>query len=116
MIRCRVMECSKQDKKRTPADWMEWQTNALAPRILMPHKKAVVKAREFIAKQRMFFALSVVRTFKVMVVWNRKETSLMRKSNSSSHPPLRYLLFVIMSKIERHLLKPNWSCWAKRLR
>ncbi len=49
-ISCQVREGSKPDKNRTPLDWMEWQANALAPRILMPEKQTRVKIEELIAK------------------------------------------------------------------
>lgn len=51
-IRCNVVEGEKPENKRTPEDWMEWQANALTPRILMPLKTAGMKAEEFIAKHK----------------------------------------------------------------
>ena len=49
-ISCQVIEGAKPEKNRTPLDWMEWQANALAPRILMPEKQTRVKIEELIAK------------------------------------------------------------------
>lgn len=49
-ISCQVREGSKDEKNRTPFDWMEWQANALAPRILMPEKQTRVKIEELIVK------------------------------------------------------------------
>ncbi|WP_246234885.1 DUF2800 domain-containing protein [Bacillus aquiflavi] len=49
-ISCQVREGARPEKNRTPLDWMEWQANALAPRILMPEKQTRVKIEELIAK------------------------------------------------------------------
>lgn len=49
-ISCQVQEGTRPEKNRTPLDWMEWQANALAPRILMPEKQTRVKIEELIAK------------------------------------------------------------------
>ena len=49
-ISCQVIEGAKPEKNRTPLDWMEWQANALAPRILMPEKQTRAKIEELIAK------------------------------------------------------------------
>lgn len=51
-ISCQVREGAKPEKNRTPLDWMEWQANALAPRILMPEKQTRVKIDELIAKHQ----------------------------------------------------------------
>lgn len=51
-IRCSVVEGEKSSNERTPEDWMEWQANALAPRILMPIKMVKIKAEEIIARQK----------------------------------------------------------------
>lgn len=51
-IRCQVVESRKKDNERSPADWMEWQANALAPRILMPYLQTGAKARELIQMQK----------------------------------------------------------------
>lgn len=48
-ISCKVNEGTKQDDKRSPLDWMEWQANALAPRILMPAAPTRAKIDELIA-------------------------------------------------------------------
>ena len=50
LISCRVDEGSSSDKHRTSYDWMEWQANALAPRILMPYAQAKSKAAEFFSR------------------------------------------------------------------
>ena len=55
-ISCRVIESAKPEKNRTPLDWMEWQANALAPRILMPEKQTRVKIEELIAKNKRFYS------------------------------------------------------------
>lgn len=49
-ISCQVREGAQSEKNRTPVDWMEWQANALAPRILMPEKQTRIKIEELIAK------------------------------------------------------------------
>ncbi|MEB6113921.1 ImmA/IrrE family metallo-endopeptidase [Kurthia gibsonii] len=49
-ISCQVREGAEDERNRTPLDWMEWQANALAPRILMPEKQTRVKIEELIAK------------------------------------------------------------------
>ncbi|MBB4825012.1 DNA-binding XRE family transcriptional regulator [Sporosarcina luteola] len=51
-ISCQVREGAKPEKNRTPLDWMEWQANALAPRILLPEKQTRVKIEELIAKYK----------------------------------------------------------------
>lgn len=51
-IRCQVQEGIRPEKNRTPLDWMEWQANALAPRILMPLKQARQKIEELIEKNK----------------------------------------------------------------
>jgi len=50
-ISCQVSETPRETKnrKRTDTEWMEWHANALAPRILMPHKPFKQKADELIA-------------------------------------------------------------------
>lgn len=47
-IVCRVYEGTKQDKDRSPYDWMEWQASHLAPRILMPREQTRIKAEELL--------------------------------------------------------------------
>ena len=47
-ISCQVQEGNKPEGERTPLDWMEWQANALAPRILMPAKQTGQKIEELI--------------------------------------------------------------------
>lgn len=51
-IRCTVVEGTRADNERTPEDWMEWQANALAPRILMPFMMAKAKVEEIIAQNK----------------------------------------------------------------
>jgi len=51
-IRCQVQEGIRPENNRTPLDWMEWQANALAPRILMPVKQTRQKTEELIEKNR----------------------------------------------------------------
>lgn len=51
-IRCTVVEGTRADRERTPEDWMEWQANALAPRILMPFRMAKAKTEEIIAQNK----------------------------------------------------------------
>lgn len=47
-IKCYVQEITpvdfQQSKKRNPLEWMEWQANALAPRILMPYEMFSIRA------------------------------------------------------------------------
>lgn len=45
-IQCQVQEGQKEEKKRTPLEWMEWQANALTPRILMPEAQTRAKNKE----------------------------------------------------------------------
>lgn len=51
-IKCQVVGGIKDSKSTTATDWMEWQANALAPRIQMPYTQAKVKAAEFIRKYK----------------------------------------------------------------
>ena len=51
-IICRVQEGTRPENMRSPLEWMEWQANALAPRILMPAKQTRQKIEELIAKNR----------------------------------------------------------------
>ena len=51
-ISCQVQEGIRPEKNRTPLDWMEWQANALAPRILMPIRQARRKIEELIEKNK----------------------------------------------------------------
>jgi DNA-binding XRE family transcriptional regulator len=55
-ISCRVIESAKPENNRTPLDWMEWQANALAPRILMPERQTRTKIEELIAKNKRFYS------------------------------------------------------------
>lgn len=47
-INCNVSEITKKKDKWTPEDWMEWQANGIAPRILMPRKTTYQKAQDLI--------------------------------------------------------------------
>ena len=49
-IKCLVVGGVKDTKVWTPTDWMEWQANALTPRIQMPFTQAKVKAAELIGE------------------------------------------------------------------
>jgi hypothetical protein len=54
VIRCQVVEGNRIEKRRTPLDWMEWQANALAPRILMPADQFRTMAEKYIQQQKDF--------------------------------------------------------------
>lgn len=54
-IKCMVIGGVKGNKTRTATDHMEWQANALAPRIQMPIVQFKTKARELIEKCRLEF-------------------------------------------------------------
>ncbi len=47
-IQCQVSGGIKRGTARSATDWMEWQANALAPRIQMPYHATKIKASEFI--------------------------------------------------------------------
>jgi DNA-binding Xre family transcriptional regulator len=49
-ITCKVREGRKVKDIKTPFDWMEWQANHAAPRILMPAKTTKEKIEELIKK------------------------------------------------------------------
>ncbi len=49
-ITCQVKEGKKTENDGTPYEWMEWQANHLAPRILMPAKTTKQKIEELIEK------------------------------------------------------------------
>jgi len=51
-IVCQVKEGDAPEKKRSPLEWMEWQANHLAPRILMPAATTKVKIEELFAAAR----------------------------------------------------------------
>ena len=51
-ISCQVQEGTRPERNRTPLDWMEWQANVLAPRILMPAKQTRQKIEELINKNK----------------------------------------------------------------
>ena len=47
-IQCQVQEGSREEKKRTPLEWMEWQANSITPRILMPAAQTRTKMEELL--------------------------------------------------------------------
>ena len=51
-IRCQTVGGVKENKVRSATDWMEWQANAIAPRIQMPSIAFKEKTREFIQRCR----------------------------------------------------------------
>jgi len=52
LISCRVNESRRNKKTWTPIDWMEWQANGIAPRILMPASTTRLKIEELLEKNR----------------------------------------------------------------
>lgn len=54
-IKCQVVGGIKDSKATTATDWMEWQANALAPRIQMPYTQAKIKAAELIRNYKKLF-------------------------------------------------------------
>lgn len=54
-IICQVREGEANEKKRSPLEWMEWQANQLAPRIMMPATQARAKIEELFENKRMEF-------------------------------------------------------------
>lgn len=54
-ISCRVNEQSRSGRKWRPEDWMEWQANGIAPRILMPREMTARKIDELIAENTSIF-------------------------------------------------------------
>ena len=57
-IKCQVFGGIKDNKVKSATDWMEWQANALTPRIQMPYTQAKVKAAELIRKYKGLFQTS----------------------------------------------------------
>lgn len=51
-IHWRASENLKWKEERSPVDWVEWQANTLAPRIMMPAGPTVVKIKELIAQAK----------------------------------------------------------------
>lgn len=49
-IKCLVIGGIKDNKGKSANDWMEWQANALAPRIQMPAEPFKARAREYIIR------------------------------------------------------------------
>lgn len=54
-IKCQVIGGVKESNSRSATDWMEWQANALAPRIQMPLTTFRSKANELIRKYQKNF-------------------------------------------------------------
>lgn len=52
---CRTNETRRAKDKWTPLDWMEWQANGIAPRILMPASMTMRKIDELIYKNKTAF-------------------------------------------------------------
>jgi hypothetical protein len=59
-IKCRVVGGIKESNAKTATDWMEWQANALAPRIQMPYTQTKVKATELIQKYKQIMQTSEI--------------------------------------------------------
>ena len=72
-IRCQVREDVKSEVKRSPLDWMEWQANALAPRILMPKTQTRQKVEELIEKNKRVLKSDDVATLMESVVYELSE-------------------------------------------
>jgi len=53
-IKCLVVGGINPTKARSATDWMEWQANALAPRILMPADQFRTMAEKYIQQQKDF--------------------------------------------------------------
>jgi len=67
-IKCLVVGGSKGSSDRTAADWMEWQANALAPRIQMPVGSFKTKAAEYIRNfQREMNAAHIVDVMEAVI-------------------------------------------------
>lgn len=67
-IRCKVNQDEPSNGKRSPYEWMEWQANALAPRILMPAGPTKQKSEELISKYKTEFgADDVVRIMEATI-------------------------------------------------
>ena len=54
-IKCLVVGGINPTKARSATDWMEWQANALAPRIQMPLTQTKIKTGEFLRKYLQLF-------------------------------------------------------------
>lgn len=52
VITCQVKEGKRTENNGSPYEWMEWQANHLAPRILMPAKTTKQKVEELIDKNK----------------------------------------------------------------
>ena len=52
-IECHIDGGGKTDSKATPIDWMEWQANSLAPRLLMPKDPFKKKVSELFDKYQL---------------------------------------------------------------
>lgn len=55
-IRCQVSETQEKNRNKwSDYQWMEWQANALTPRILMPKQQTIQKIEELIEKNQLIF-------------------------------------------------------------
>ena len=55
IIQCSIGSNAKDSEKWKAVDWMEWQANGVAPRILMPTNTAKIKISELIGKYHIHF-------------------------------------------------------------
>lgn len=55
IIQCSIGSNAKDSEKWKAVDWMEWQANGVAPRILMPTNTAKIKISELVEKYHIHF-------------------------------------------------------------
>lgn len=55
IIQCSIGSNAKDSEKWKAVDWMEWQANGVAPRILMPTNTAKIKILELVEKYHIHF-------------------------------------------------------------
>ena len=55
IIQCSIGNNAKDSEKWKAVDWMEWQANGVAPRILMPTNTAKIKISELVEKYHIHF-------------------------------------------------------------
>ena len=55
-ISCHVVEGERPEEKRNALQWMEWQANALAPKILMPAEMTKRKIEELLIRYHVEFS------------------------------------------------------------
>ena len=73
-ISCRVVEGTPADeKKRSDVHWMEWQANALAPRILMPATMTKKKIEELLLQYHVEFGRASEAFIMEMVIMQLSE-------------------------------------------